>query len=274
MACRSSARSAGSGGREMTSTILDCSSLDTARKSLADLLVMSGDELRLRLSQTDLKWEGSGMAPEDQLVRAFRVRERKTIYRLRPASAGFTRRGLQRARRFKEGILPTPAALPKLWESLGVVASQWSSPVEWEAYQRSFDRADRRFSQQFRRKVIAPGWEGPFAFLVRDGAIGRSGDHKDFTRICETLEYICADYEDVTGRPLRRAYEEATRPCLVVFTTPGSRYGVVRAALNYVHRTAQRLEHSLACNANYSGMGEAVPSAWIDHVEWLPNSLW
>ena len=38
----------------MTSTILDCSSLDTALKSLGDLLVVSGDELRLRLSQIDL----------------------------------------------------------------------------------------------------------------------------------------------------------------------------------------------------------------------------
>ena len=213
---------------------------------------MSGDELRLRLSQIDLKWEGSGMAPEDQLVRAFGYQNESDL----PAPASirwFHATRAPESTTFKEGILPTPAALPKLWESLGVVASQWSSPVEWEAYQRSFDRADRRFSQQFRRKVIAPGWEGPFAFLVRDAAIGRSGDHKDFTRICETLEDICADYEDVTERPLRRAYEEATRPCLVVFTTPGSRYGVVRAALNYAHRTAQRLEHSLACKRTIAG---------------------
>ena len=48
-------------------------------------------------------------------------------------------------------------------------------------------------------------------------------------------------------------------------------HGSVRAALNYAHRTAQRLEHSLACNANYTGMGEAVPPTWIDHVEWLPK---
>ena len=254
----------------MTCTVLDCSSLDTALKSLGDLLAMSGDELRLRLSQIDLKWECSGIAPEDQLVRTFGYENQSDL----PAPASirwFHATRAPESTTFEEGILPTPAVLPKLWESLGVVASQWSSPAEWEAYQRSFDRADRRFSQQFRRKVIAPGWEGPFAFLVRDAAIGRSGDHKDFTQICETLEDICADYEDVTGRPLRRAYEGATRPCLVVFTTPGSRYGVVRAALNYAHRTAQGLEHSLACNANYTGMGDAVPPAWIDHVEWLPN---
>ena len=254
----------------MTSTILDCSSLDTALKSLGDLLVMSADDLCLRLSQIDLKWEGSGMVPEDPLVCAFGYEDQSDL----PAPAGirwFHATRAPESTTFEEGILPTLAALPKLWESLRVVASQWSSPAEWEEYRRSFNRSDRRFSQQFRRKVIAPGWEGPFAFLVRDAAIGRSGDHKDFTQICETLEDICADYEDVTGRPLRRAYEEAMRPCLVVFTTPGSRYGVVRAALNYAHRTAQRLEHSLACNANYTGMGEAVPPAWIDHVEWLPK---
>ena len=263
-------RSAGSGGTEMTSTILDCSSLDTALKSLGDLLVMSRDGLRLRLSQINLKWEGSGMAPEDQLVRAFGYEDQSDL----PAPSGirwFHATRVPESTTFEEGLLPTLAALPKLWEWLGVVASQWSSPAEWEEYRRSFDRADRRFSQQFRRKVIAPEWEGPFAFLVRDAAIGRSGDHKDFTQICETLEDICADYEDVTGRPLRRAYEEATRPCLVVFTAPGSRYGTVRAALNYAHRTVQRLAHSVACNANYTGMGEDVPPAWIDHVEWLPK---
>ena len=173
----------------MTSTILDCSSLDTALKSLGDLLVMSADDLCLRLSQIDLKWEGSGMVPEDRLYARSDMRT-KAIYRLRLASAGFTRRGLPKARRLRKGFLPTLAALPKLWESLEVVASQWSSPAEWEEYRRSFNRPDRRFSQQFRRKVIAPGWEGPFAFLVRDAAIGRSGDHKDFTQICETLEDI------------------------------------------------------------------------------------
>ena len=269
-ACRRSARSAGFGGREMSSTILDCSSPDAALKSLGDLLVMSGDELRLRLSQIDLRWEGGGVAPEDQLVGAFGYEDQGDL----PAPGGirwFHATRAPESTTFEEGILPTLAALPKLWESLGVVASKWSSPAEWVEYRRSFDGADRCFSQQFHRKVIAPGWEGPFAFLVRDAAIGRCGDHKDFTQICETLEDICADYEDVTGRPLRRAYEEATRPCLVVFTAPGSRCGAVRAALNYAHRTVQSLEHSLECNTNYGGMGEAVPPGWVDHVEWLPK---
>ena len=31
------------------------------------------------------------------------------------------------------------------------------------------------------------------------------------------------------------------------------------------------LERSLACNVSYTGMGKAVPPAWIDHVEWLPK---
>ena len=254
----------------MTGTILDCSSLDTALKSLADLLVVPRDELRLRLSQIILKWEDSGVAPEDQLVRALGYEDQIDL----PAPAcirWFHATRVPERTTFEEGILPTPAALPKLWELLGVIASQWTSPAEWEAYRRSFERADRFFSAQFRRKVNAPGWGGPYAFLVRDAAMGRCGEHKDFTRICETLEDICADYEDVTGHPLRQAYQEATRRCLVVFRTPGSQRDAVRAALNYAHRTVQGLEHSLECNTNYSGMGEVVPPECIDHVGWLPK---
>ena len=254
----------------MTDAILDCSSFYTALESLGNLLGMSRDEFRLRLLQMDLNWEGGRMAPEDQLVRLFGYEDQSDL----PAPTGvrwFHATRVPESTTFEEGILPTLAALPRLWESLKVVASQWSSPTEWEEYRRTFERADRFFSQQFRRKLVAPEWEGPFAFLVRDAAIGRSGDHKDFTQICETLEDICADYEDVTGRSLRREYREATRPCLVVFTTPGTRYGAVRAALNYAHRTVHGVGHSVACNVNYTGMGRAVPRARIDHVEWLPS---
>ena len=235
-----------------------------------DELALPSDELRLRLSQMDLNWEGGRMAPEDRLVRAFGYEDQSDL----PAPSGirwFHATRAPKSTTFEEGILPTLAALPKLWESLWVVASHWSLPREWEEYRRTFDRADRFFSRQFRRKMVAHGWEGPFAFLVRDAALGHGGDHKDFTQICETLEDICADYEEVTGRPLRREYRKATRRCLVVFTTPGTRYGAVRAALNYVHRTVQKLDHSIACNVNYTGAGRAVTAAWIDHVEWLSN---
>jgi len=170
---------------------------------------------------------------------------------------------------FEDGLLTTNSALPKLWAFLGAVASRWTPEREWRAYRRSFDRADGQFSQQFHHKSCIQGWEGPFAFLVKDAALHKHADHKDFTKICEALEDICMDYEKRFGHPLREAYEAATRPCLVIFTRPGEWHGAVKAALNYVHREVVGLDQSFESNTNFNGRGVAVPPSWIDSVEWL-----
>jgi hypothetical protein len=161
-------------------------------------------------------------------------------------------------------------ALPMLWERLERLAKELgTSDHEWASYRQSFDETDRFYAQQFHSKAIAQGWDGPFAFLIRAAATGEVGDHKDFTALSEALEDVCADYEEVFTRPLRTAYVKATRPCLVVFTHPGTYHGVVRAALSYVHRSFAGLEQGLECNANFNGRGVAVAPAWIDRVEWL-----
>jgi hypothetical protein len=88
--------------------------------------------------------------------------------------------------------------------------------------------------------------------------------------MCETLKDICADYQELyPDRPLAAEYKRVTRRCLVVFTQPGTCYGVVRAALNYVHRSLTGLEHSLSCNANFNGKSVPVPPEWINEVIWL-----
>lgn len=247
---------------------LNCSSPETALASVSDLIGLPSDAFRRKLLKVALNWSHQTVPPEDQLVQALGYggeRDLPTPSAIRWFHA--TRAPIGTT--FEEGLLPTTEALPKLWHSVATVAMQQQSEEDWAAYQLSFDREDRHFSAQFHQKAIAPGWEGPFAFLVRDAALGRCGRHKNFTTICETLEDICADYEDATGYQLRAAYEAATRGCLVVFTRPGNWPGAVRAALNYLHRSLRNEEQSLACNINYAGHGVTVPHAWIDEIEWL-----
>jgi hypothetical protein len=143
---------------------------------------------------------------------------------------------------FAEGLLPTEAAMPMLWEVLGACAAQWLSASDWEEYRGSFMRGDRTYSGQFAQKRIVRGWDGPFAFLVRDAALGRHRGHKDFTLFAEVVEDICADFSQVYGLDLENAYQASTRPCLVVFTTPGSHWGTVRAAANYVYYSIHDME--------------------------------
>ena len=114
-----------------------------------------------------------------------------------------------------------------------------------------------------------PGWEGPFAFLVKDAALGKHDEHKHFTALSEVAEDICADFEELYGHPLREEYQKAARPCLVTFTWEGADYQAIRAATNYVYRSLQGIDCGLACNTNFDGGGKIVPFESIDGVEWL-----
>lgn len=231
-------------------TVLDCSSSNQAIASMSELLGISSDDLRrnakhLNIARADL--------PQPSAIRWFHAT--RTV-------DGVT---------FDDGLLPANAALPKLWQSLGSIASKWTTAADWESYRDDFERSDRRFPQQFRRKRDAPGWEGPFAFLVRDAALNRHGCHKDFTRICEALEDVCLDYEELYGHPLREVYEAATKPCLVTFTLPApvcDWRSAVKAALKYVRSSVVGVEPDLESNANFNGRGQAVPRSYIDIVEW------
>lgn len=256
----------------VATSILDCTSLATTLASLGSLLQLSDTTLRQRLADTRLEWSHPTVSPEDQLVRAFGYGSEVDL----PAPSVIrwfhaTRAALGST--YEEGLLPTTEALPRLWTTLGTITSKWQSAEEWTAFRESFERGEGQFASQFQLKSQLVGWDGPFAFLVRDAAVGNAGDHKDFTKLCETLEDICAEYEVRTGHLLRAAYQAVTRPCLVVFISPGdSRQHCVRAALNYAHRALHGERQGLDCNANYTGKGKAVPSACIERIEWLDST--
>jgi hypothetical protein len=246
---------------------LDCFSVDTAAYSLAELLQLSQAAFESKVASIDVDWDHEETSPEDQVLIQLDVDPRSP-----PEPSGVRWFHATRAvpgTNFEDGLQPTLAALPKMWDALGACAAEWLTKQEWIEYQNSFMRGNRQFSGQFRRKRMASGWEGPFAFLVRDAALGKHDTHKDFTRLCETMEDICADFEMVHGRSLRQAYERLSCQCLVVFTWPGAWPGAVRAAANYVFRTLRGIEIGRHCNTNFSGMGKPVPGSLIELVEWL-----
>src|SRR6266851_5155739 len=121
---------------EMTS-VLDCSSLDTVLDSASGLLGMSVPQFREALACLEIDWDHHTLAPEDQVARRFGHEDRRNL----PAPSAIRWFHATRAHKgtmFEEGILPTPQALPKLWASLGNVATQWGSAEEWAEYQRAF----------------------------------------------------------------------------------------------------------------------------------------
>ena len=245
----------------------------TATQSLAHLFGIPEQELRKSLIELTVDWHAD-VSPEEQVLHHLGYTDR-----VLPPPSGirwFHASRVLPGTTFEEGILPTTGRLPQLWNALKEFAREWLSEDQWRQYQLDFANSDRQFAAQFRRKeqFLGPGmWEGPFAFLVRDAAVGAVGDHIDFTAMPECLEDICGDFEEVFGKPLGAAFRQATRPCLVVFTRPGDWPGAVRAAASYVYRSLQGLDHDRACNTCFDGEGEAVPLSWIDAVEWIGGTV-
>jgi hypothetical protein len=120
---------------------------------------------------------------------------------------------------------------------------------------------------------IPPGglWEGPFAFLVRDAAVGKVGGHNDFTAMPECLADTHDDFEEVFHRPLRLAFRSGTRSCVVTFTTRDDYPGAVRAAASYAYRSLRHLGHDTSANACFDVGGNSIPHGAIDEIQWLDD---
>jgi hypothetical protein len=252
---------------EPRGAVLDCSSVEQAFQSLCELMGLSPAQLSARVRAIEVDWDHKDVSPERQVLMQMGLDPGSL-----PAPSAVRWFHATRAlpgTTFGDGLQPTLQTLPRLWEALGNCADRWLSPSEWDDYQRSFSRADRFFSQQFHRKQLLPDWQGPFAFLLRDAALGKHVGHKNFTLLSEAAEDICADFEAVFRHPLQQVWQETARPCLVVCTLPGAWPGTVRAAANYVYRSLRGIECGLDCNANFDGHGQAVPFSLIDRVEWL-----
>jgi hypothetical protein len=251
-----------------TGLLLDCSSAESAIQSYASVVGVPTKTMLRLVENTLVDWTSSDVAPENQIARQLGVKDDGE-------QGQFSVRWFHATRalpgeKFQEGLLPTLQALPKLWRILGHLAAEWVGDSEWADYQTSFSRGDRTYSRQFRNKRVVRGWEGPFAFLVRDAATGKHGHwHKDFTSISETAEDICSDFESEFGYPLRSRYESALRPCLVSFVWPEPPGSALRATANYIFHSLRNIDCGRDCNANFSARGKAVGFELIDRIEWL-----
>jgi hypothetical protein len=248
---------------------LDCTALDTALRSIAAMSGRNVQQLQQAIDAAQIDWASAEIAPEEQIARQIGFTPDTVVdtYGVRWFHA--TRVAADET--FADGLLPTMQAWPKIWDSLRTLAAEWLTATQFEDYRQSFMRGDRFFSRQFRTKQIAPNWQGPFAFLVRDAALSRHDGHKDFTRCSETAEDVCADFEEVYGYPLRDRYENNLRRCLVSFVWQEPLSYALRPAANYVFRTLKGVGCGMHCNTNFNGRGKPVSRHLIDRIEWLDN---
>lgn len=253
---------------------LDCSSVESATDSLAQLFRISPDEIRDRCKAYPVDWHHDELAPEDQIARTFGYRGAEGETQLpQPAEIRwFHATRVPLGTTFEDGLLPTLRAVELLWSALEEPGIRLIGRRRWTSYRRTLQESGGMLPEEFAAKNLIDGW-GPFAFLVREAALsGRTdavGGHKDFTRAPECLEYVFEDFERRFGKSLDAEYQTISGPCLVSFIQPGTHRGAVRAALCYVYYAAWDLGQATWCNACFSGDNKPVPRASIHSVEWL-----
>jgi len=249
---------------------LDCESFDSALKTSAAILRMSGAELHERLKTFDydlvppseqqqhpyedlVVLHAVGCHPDDLPVSAVTFWHHAT--RTLPAE------------RFVDGILPLPLVVEKLWKLLGELALPWSSTEQWRTFRQSMSGQG---AQQYWGKFTFQPGGGPYAFLVRPVIhLGeRLGNH-DYLGIPEIVEDICIAYEEMCGHDLAEPFKQATRPCIVRFRSSQPWPGALQAALVFLQSVIADGRPSRYGNTCFDGRGTAIPSSDIVGIEWF-----
>lgn len=249
---------------------LDCTSLATTLHSLGRLLGRDPAWLRHALRSFDGEAfirlnPRSRLDPTDRVFAQVVGGDAASITPARVTWFHATRTAAATA--FADGILPLDRALPRIWSFLRSVAGDWVTDAAWSTFQYTLDG---RGAPLYHLKTANAIHWGPHALLVREAALRprEIGNH-DYLGTPEIVEDICQCFEDRFGRDLHRAYQVATRPCLVHFVSDVPRPDTVPVALAYACAALRNEQLTHWANTCFDGEGRAVTSDQIVRFEFL-----
>lgn len=234
--------------------MLDCSSIDSARASLASLLGMREGELRRRLRAISIPADEE---PVSALATGFAGSEEALP--LPSAVRWFHASRVTDAECFaRAGILTKAEVAGRLRPTL-------------EALARGLTRRGAYLNEGSASAKRTINDEGPFAFLIRTVAVQASGATHDYTGAPELVEDLSGELLGGNCGLLVERFQRSSKPCIVSFRGAGERHHVARA-LWYVYLVElgeQEEDAASAANTCYDGEGVAVPVGDIVDVEWL-----
>lgn len=250
---------------------LDCQSVDSTFGCVCWILNISRPQLETILDDIE-NIEFPGSVPLDHLMREA-VTSRAPICHLPTNCFWFHATRADETASFEtEGIRPLPEQLEKIWDFLRPLASQLSDQ-EWQEFRQGMETTNpHHHAYLYRLKVLETKHQhGPFAFLVRDAAVGRGWNgHHDYLRIPELTEDIIRCLADTLGLDIRDQYWQATNPCIVKFSTEFEDR-CLAPALTYLYAVHRGLKQTVDCNDNYQSGGKPVPASSVVDVEWLTD---
>jgi hypothetical protein len=245
------------------STCLDCHTLDSALRSLGDLLSTNGKELRkalkaFRPSAFRKMISGSLVRPDDILWnKIVGSSEPKPIAEV---TFWFHATRVRPGTDFAEGIKPLNEMLPYLTsflEELGRTMGIDSALSIPNSMNGSF--------QYVLKTTDAVHW-GPYAFLVRDAILKKAPETHDYLSTPEIVEdLINAKFDS----RLLDEFSKCTRPCIVKFSSHLPREDVAEVALYYCYAALWNQRQGFYTNTCFDGQGSAIAPAQIVGVEYF-----
>ncbi len=233
--------------------ILDCSSPESAKKSLCEIFDVTESKL-LTLIRSIKPYDSDFQPPQDviydQVCEQFgapsspvkitwfhgtRVEDQNSFY--------------------KHGILPKTAAKsfiePRLKELVADLERSGNNPFSMSLMGKKGEHD-----------------EGPFAFLIKDVAIHAPGAHHSYVKVPEMVEDISGVLLGENFTQLVDRYQKITKSYVVIFIADSKEYEIPYALwyLKLIEDGESIIESANAANTCFCGNGSIIPPEQIKNV--------
>lgn len=247
----------GSGPNRAMMRQLDCSSFETALRSLANSLCIEEGDLRARLVRN--KPDAGFKADLRRWSYEDLVLERCDLECVVPDSVvWFHGTRVPPETTFSDGLLPLASCIERLQAVVTEIADSLAIP-------EGVGSASPSFCMKLQRLPL----QGPNGSLLRDAVLRPKRPQRDFLRSPEIVDDLAEERGGERFGEIVAEYRRRTKSCIVTFQSREPRVDVVKQALAYCHGSLHGQDEPTHWNTCFNGGGRPVLASDILKVEWL-----
>ncbi len=202
---------------------LDCETPDVAEQAIAEILQVEPAQLRERIRairKSDFAIN-TCIGTDRLLPMLHTVAGRKISNQDAGKTCWFHATRVKDFFSFRQGILPLPKNVNRIWEMLYLFVADCVTAEEWKQFRRE-TVADNYGGHS---ELVVNAWmsnEGPYAFLFPESTLTLSDfSCHDYFSSSELIEWIAICFKRRFRVSLHDRHHAATKPGLIKFWTPG-----------------------------------------------------
>lgn len=257
---------------------LDCHDVDSALRSLSDVLDVAGDDLRAAIARYDAdRFADYSDDPQERMPRELVAALGRDIAALDVAGASYFHgtRVVDPSLFEHDGILPLDQMVERIWPMLHELVSDVCDADKWARFRQSVETTGGGHDGElYRFKLGDRLHHGPYATLVRELFFDpdATASH-DYLGCPEIVQDVARCFQTAYGIDLEARFCAAAVPVIVKFKSTDVWSGAFAAALWYVFAKLRNAELTPNASGGFNGHGRAVPPEDIVEVELVDSQL-